>query len=388
VTEVQDGEAFKCCVDDPARNAMQDILEAHREAIEQDAVNSNELEEKYNSLNIEEKRVVDKVVEKVRNDDIIRLIVSGQGGTGKSRVIDVINRIVTRHSGDNSLPVVVAAPTGLAAVNVGGSTIHRVLLLPIEHRKPADYNRLNQDQLTIVRQTLKGLRLLICDEVSMVSSLTLLYIHPRLCEIFNSSDLFGGVSVVFFCDLLQLPAVKGNSVFMPVSCLEAKQQIGCIAPISLWQSFEYDELTINMRQSFDRKYAQLLSSVRIGHISTADIDLLKGRLIVDGQRATVDDICNRYRQLTETGQTPVVLMPRTDQCREFNRTLLAQIGTPIHNISAIDTQDTIVSTQMASKVAAAYKKTVQDSTRTAGLESCLQLCIGAKVMRSYYRLRP
>lgn len=35
---------------------------------------------------------------------------------------------------------------------------------------------------------------------------------------------------------------------------------------------------------------------------------------------------------------------------------------------------------MAGKVAAAYKKTVQDFTRTAGLESCLQLCIGAKVM--------
>jgi len=105
---------------------------------------------------------VDKVVEKVRNDDIIRLIVSGRG-TGKSRVIDVINRIVTRHSGDNSLPVVVAAPTGLAAVNVGGSTIHRVLSLP-EHGKSADYNRLNQDQLTIVRQTLKGFRLLMCDQ--------------------------------------------------------------------------------------------------------------------------------------------------------------------------------------------------------------------------------
>jgi len=106
---------------------------------------------------------VDKVVEKVRNDDIIRLIVSGRG-TGKSRVIDVINRIVTRHSGDNSLPVVVAAPTGLAAVNVGGSTIHRVLSLPVEHGKSADYNHLNQDQLTIARQKLKGFRLLMCDQ--------------------------------------------------------------------------------------------------------------------------------------------------------------------------------------------------------------------------------
>jgi len=89
--------------------------------------------------------------------------------------------------------------------------------------------------------------------------------------------------VVVFADLLQLSPVKGNSVFMPVSCLEAKQRIGCVAPISLWQSFEYDELIINMRQSSDLRYAHLLSSVRIGQISTADVDLLKGRLIVEGQ---------------------------------------------------------------------------------------------------------
>jgi len=381
VSEVQDGgEAFEGCVDDRARNAMQDILDTHRAAVEQDAVNANDLNEKYNSLNIDQKRVVDKVVEKLKNDDVIRLIVSGQGGTGKSRVIEVLNRLVTRDSGANSLPVVVAAPTGLAAVNVGGSTIHRVLSLPVEHGKPADYNRLNQEQLTIVRSTLRGLRLLICDEVSMVSSLTLLYMHLRLSEIFNSSELFGGLSVVFFADLLQLPAVKGNSVFMSLSSFEAKQRIGCVAPLSLWQSFEYDELTINMRQSSDLRYAELLSSVRIGQISTADVDLLKGRFIADGRRATVDEICNRYKQLTDDGHTPIVLMPRTDQCREVNSALLAQIGTPIHNIPAIDILDTIVSKQTASKVTAAYRKTVQDPTRTAGLESCLQLCIGAKVM--------
>ena len=129
-------------------------------------------------------------MEKLKNSDVIRLIVSGQGGTGKSRVIEVLNRLVTRDSRANSLPVVTAAPTGLAAVNVGGSTIHRVLSLPVEHGKPTDYNRLNQEQLTIVRHTLRGLRLLICDEVSMVSSLTLLYMHLRLSEILNSSELF------------------------------------------------------------------------------------------------------------------------------------------------------------------------------------------------------
>jgi len=119
--------------------------------------------------------------------------------------------MVTREISSSNLPTVVTAPTGLAAFNVNGTTIHRILSLPVEHGKPADYARLGQEQLLLVRRTLKGLRLLICDELSMISSLTLLYMHPITCEIFNSLELFGGViRVLFFADLLQLPPVKGN----------------------------------------------------------------------------------------------------------------------------------------------------------------------------------
>ena len=116
------------------------------------------------------KKIVDRVLHKVVNNQPVHLLVSGQGGTGKSRVIDVVNRMVTREISSSNLPTVVTAPTGLAAFNVNGTTIHRVLPLPDEHGKPADYARLGQEQLLLVRKTLKGLRLLICDELSMVSS--------------------------------------------------------------------------------------------------------------------------------------------------------------------------------------------------------------------------
>jgi len=42
---------------------------------------------------------------------------------------------------DSALAVIVTAPTGLAAFNVHGTTIHRALCLPMEHGKPSDYNR-------------------------------------------------------------------------------------------------------------------------------------------------------------------------------------------------------------------------------------------------------
>ena len=105
--------------------------------------------------------------------------------------------------------------------------------MPVEHGKPADYARLGQEQLLLVRRTLKGLRLLICDELSMISSLTLLYMHLRMCEIFNSVELFGGISVLFFADLLQLPPVKGNQVFLDVSYEEMKKRIGAIGCLKI-----------------------------------------------------------------------------------------------------------------------------------------------------------
>jgi len=372
--------AMEGCAEDQAQNAMQDVIEAHKNAVQQDTDNCDDLNATYNTLNVDQKRVVDKILHKVVNNETIHLLVSGQGGTGKSRVIDVVNRMVTREMKSNVLPTVVTAPTGLAAFNVNGTTIHRILSLPIEHGKPANYGRLGQEQLLIIRQTLRGLRLLICDELSMVSSLTLLYMHLRLCEIFNCSELFGGISVLFFADLLQLPPVKGNQPFIDVSFEETKQRIGAIGSLKIWSSLEYDELTFNMRQSSDQQYRRILSEVRVGKITKGNENLLATRLIVPGTRAALDDICNRYNTLTKNGENLVILLPRTAQCNEINKALLQQIGTQIFTVSAIDIRDTIVSKGMLPKVTAAYKKMQQDSTRTAGLESTLQLCVGAKIM--------
>ena len=58
---------------------------------------------------------------------------------------------------------------------------------------------------------------LIIDEVSMVSSLNLAYIHLRLDEIFAKDEWFGSVNVLFVGDILQLPPVNGGAVFERIS---------------------------------------------------------------------------------------------------------------------------------------------------------------------------
>jgi len=202
-TTTEDRESvFEGCRVDVVQSAMQDVIDTHVRSVSRDNEHSDQLSADYNQLNADQKRIVDTVVSSLcSNRQPLHLIVSGQGGTRKSRVIDILNRLISAKVSNAHLLVVTAAPTGLAAFNIGGTTIHRLLSLPVEHGKPADYCRLQQEQLTLLRATLKGVRLLIIDEVSMVSSITLLSIHMRLTEIMCSNQLFGSINIVFFCRL-------------------------------------------------------------------------------------------------------------------------------------------------------------------------------------------
>jgi ATP-dependent DNA helicase PIF1 len=373
--------ALNGCVIDHVKSAMQELMDVHLANVRRMESNNKELTEAYLSLNSDQKRIVDKVVSVVCHHGLqARLLVSGQGGTGKSRVIHVLSQLVSQKFKVQTLPVIVAAPTGLSAFNISASTIHRLLCLPVEHGKPANYHPLNHEQLTTMRATMRDLKLLIIDEISMVSSLTLLYIHLRLTEIMCSHELFGGVSVVFFADLLQLPPVKGNQPFIKVTELEAKQRIGSIGAIDLWQTLSYDELTINMRQKGDEEYAQLLSNARVGYLSEEQFKILSSRLIAHTRRASVAEVIDTYHALVLREQSPLILMPTAALCKEVNDAMLQITGNETVTLMAIDTLDTIVIRQVMSKVEAAYKKTAEDATRSGGLEMKLQLSIGSRVM--------
>ena len=73
--------------------------------------------------------------------------------------------------------VAVTAPTSIAAFNINGLTIHRLLQLPVEHGKTPQHRTLSDDSFKIIRQRLHNWILLLADEVSMVSHITLLHIY-------------------------------------------------------------------------------------------------------------------------------------------------------------------------------------------------------------------
>ena len=146
----------------------------------------------------------------------VRLFVSGCGGTGKSFLIKAIREWVLTATDKG---VAVIAPTGIAAVNINGMTIHRPLMLPVEHGSTPKYRPLSDDALKIARDVMRNVTLVIIDEISMVSNVTLLYIHLRLTEIFQTEELedgwFGKRNLLFLGDLLQLPPMFGGPVYTP-----------------------------------------------------------------------------------------------------------------------------------------------------------------------------
>ncbi|KMQ81813.1 dna repair and recombination protein mitochondrial, partial [Lasius niger] len=201
-------------------------------------------------LNMDQKRVFDKVINTVElNKSILRLYVSGEGDTGKSFLMKTIKCWIKQNLNKDTA---VAAPTGIAAFNIDGLT-DRLLQLPVEHGHTPKYKQLSDHVLQVLRADLKDVILFVIDEVSTISNLTLMYIRLRLFEIFDTNDCddgwFGRKHIPLFGDLLQLPPVREDPIFMHLSDEEIAKHLGSLSAVNLWTTlFDYDKLTINMRQ--------------------------------------------------------------------------------------------------------------------------------------------
>lgn len=116
----------------------------------------------------------------------------------------------------------VYAPTGLAAFNENNITVHKLLQLSIEHGSIPAYIPLNDEASKCIILELKYVASI--DEISMVSSLTLMYINLRLTEINNTCDtgithggLFGNKHILLYGDLLLLQPVTRDPLFVDIS---------------------------------------------------------------------------------------------------------------------------------------------------------------------------
>lgn len=109
--------------------------------------------------------------------------------------------------------VLLAAPTGIAAIQINGSTLHSLFSLEVQQGRDSVLKPLDSFKLNVKKFLFENVKLIIIDEISMVSNITLAKIHRRLTEIKDNNQIFGNVNIVVFGDLLQLPSVNAPHVF-------------------------------------------------------------------------------------------------------------------------------------------------------------------------------
>jgi ATP-dependent exoDNAse (exonuclease V) alpha subunit len=182
------------------------------------------------------------------------IFISGKAGTGKTTLISHLRKTIAGN-------VVVLAPTGVAALQVRGVTIHSFfrlpprLIFPEEDIKPLRSSR--------ERQLYKDIRLLIIDEISMVRADLVDAIDLFLRENGpQKGEPFGGIQVMFVGDLFQLPPVVSSS---DMHILHERGYEGpyffCAMALHR-KEITMIELTKIFRQK-DAHFAQLLNQIRI-----------------------------------------------------------------------------------------------------------------------------
>lgn len=343
-----------------------------------------DLESMISKLNSDQKRVFDHVTqalkEQVENPceshDLLRLFVTGEGGTGKSFLIAVIKKYTHEALGKYTA---VSAPTGVAARNINGMTMHRLLQLPIDKDGTPKYEELSNEAAKVIRDQCDNTILFIFDEVSMVSNVTLAFVHLRLKQVFRD-DIFGGKNVIWFGDLLQLPPVQEDPVFCNINRITLEKCFYSLGTFNIWQNLiKYDELNENMRQKEDKEYADLLSRARLGYLTESDIQKLNTRLIdIDVNlpaEKRLEQICNYIDQLPVDS---ICILPTNLMCDTLNQSMLDRIKS---NEIKLVAQDSIDCSPRLKQTALKRLKTLNKKPRnTGGLSEEITVKIGCKLM--------
>jgi ATP-dependent DNA helicase PIF1 len=186
------------------------------------------------------------------------IFVTGRAGTGKSTLLEHL-------SWNTSKNLVIAAPTGVAALNVGGQTIHSLFRLPIG--VIADHAI---DQGPEVRKLLNAIDTLVIDEVSMVNADLMDAIDRSLRQARSrKEEAFGGVQLVLFGDPFQLAPVPGDPEER--AYFADRYRSMWFFDARVWDEAEltiYELATIHRQHELEFK--KLLTAVRHG-VVTADM---------------------------------------------------------------------------------------------------------------------
>ena len=180
------------------------------------------------------------------------VFLTGKAGTGKSFVTDLF----TEWAELNKKKILICAPTGIAALNIGGATIHSTFKLPVNYVSNSEHLYSSAEN----RSMLEAADIVLIDEVSMLRADTFSHVEYTLRESALSGSAFGGKQIVVVGDFYQLPPVIKDEERQPL-----KKDFGghyafeCAA----WKNANFDMIELDevVRQS-DLDFVDALNSIR------------------------------------------------------------------------------------------------------------------------------
>ncbi|KFF08843.1 helix-turn-helix domain-containing protein [Chryseobacterium luteum] len=233
------------------------------------------------------------------------VFLTGKAGTGKTTFLnDFVKKTRKKY--------IVVAPTGIAAINAGGVTIHSMFGLPLRTFLPttdridgslanniADlmpHFKYRKDKLKLLREV----EVLIIDEVSMLRADVLDMMDFSLRFIRRNNQRFGGVQMLFIGDLYQLPPVVRDEHILKI-CYQSpfffdSHAVKDIPLLTI-------ELTKVYRQS-DEKFLDILNAIRNGDVANINFDVLNERYDPDFKAGTESYVylCSHNRMADEINQ--------------------------------------------------------------------------------------
>lgn len=210
-------------------------------------------------LNTDFKIALDLIEKEGKN-----LFITGRAGTGKSTLLQLFRNTTRKKA-------VVLAPTGVAALNVQGQTIHSFFGFPPRLISTREISKRKD------RRLYRNMEVLIIDEISMVRADMLDNIDYFLRLNRDSPLPFGGVQVVFFGDLFQLPPVVASDFEQEVFSTSYDSAFFFSAQV-FKRGFEIEMLELRkVYRQDNRHFLRLLDGIRLNHADQDDLDELNER---------------------------------------------------------------------------------------------------------------
>lgn len=201
------------------------------------------------------------------------IFLTGKAGTGKTTFLQQLNKNCAKR-------MIITAPTGVAAMNAGGTTLHSFFQIPFAPYLPGtalEIHRFRKNKIDII----KSLNLLVIDEISMVRADVLDSIDVVLRRFRDKTLPFGGVQLLMIGDLHQLPPIVTDNEWNILK--PHYQSVYFFNSHALKQT---DMIRIELQQIYrqnDPEFIGILNSIRENNINEDSLEKLNARYIPDFQ---------------------------------------------------------------------------------------------------------